>query len=99
MNAEKAAHILAKTLSATWPTWGHIAHMLPIPFSKTEERHNAHEQGSGNGLGVVMMQYPLNLSSSYINSSEVNKVRRNDLWFYQMNWRKAGPPAGYSMFW
>jgi len=100
-NAAKAAQLLGETPSSDcqWPAWKDLASALPIPFDEHDKRHREYSTAAGgNGLGVVMMQYPLDMPSHW-RETWSEEVRRNDLHFFEKHGPNGGPPAGFSMYW
>jgi len=79
-HAVKAANLIHQTQDVG-ANWTRIEKSLPIPFSHERQLHLEHESASdGTGLGVIMLQYPLDLP---LERSESNShVRRNDLIYY-----------------
>jgi len=89
-HAAQAAHLLGEDSE----DWSDLAERLAIPFDSEAQRHLIYRGApGGNGLGVVMMQYPLAMPLKWAHWSP--EVRRHDVSFFEdHNW-----PHGNAMYW
>jgi len=92
-NAVKAARLVNQTYHVG-PNWLDMASGIPIPLEDSGRYHLEHATATGgNGLGVIMMQYPLGVPTTWPEGWSA-KVRRSDLLFYAHKW-----PHGNAMYW
>eukprot|EP00300_Choanocystis_sp_HF-7_P008650 c16026_g1_i2.p1 GENE.c16026_g1_i2~~c16026_g1_i2.p1 ORF type:complete len:778 (+),score=148.85 c16026_g1_i2:37-2334(+) len=88
-NAIKAAEILGISIASRSKLWTEIIDGLPLPFDFRGQKYldYANMRPGSNGLGVILLNYPLNVTMS-------TTVRSNNLEFYSKQW-----PNANSMYW
>eukprot|EP00298_Acanthocystis_sp_HF-20_P011332 c19339_g1_i2.p1 GENE.c19339_g1_i2~~c19339_g1_i2.p1 ORF type:complete len:760 (+),score=265.46 c19339_g1_i2:36-2315(+) len=88
-NTIKAAKYLRAPLPDTSGNWSDIASGLRIPFDEKSQKYLDYYnmRPGSNGLGVILMSYPLNITMS-------NEIKENNLNYYSQQW-----PSANAMYW
>jgi len=81
-HAMKASELIGKP-DAVGSNWTDILRELPVLFNEGTHLHSEYESSDdlGTGLGVIMLQYPLDVPTIWPSDRE-HEVRRNDLIHY-----------------